>query len=138
MAYQLGTLHQDYYSPTAMEDGKFYDCRLKHELELMETVGHWMQKPVEDNLEMHGIETDRNIGHAYTTDESVSVLDLRYPEQPLDGDSINFENGLNPRLVASSLATNDTAEPVGTGQDTEQRARIAVPATRTAFCAIQR
>lgn len=85
------SVHQDYYSPTAMEDG------------------HWMQKPVEDNLEMHGIETDRNIGHAYTTDESVSVLDLRYPEQPLDGDSINFENGLNPRRMSGSSFTMSTS-----------------------------
>ncbi|ROW12419.1 hypothetical protein VMCG_00435 [Cytospora schulzeri] len=136
-----------------MEDGKFYDCRLEHELELMSAVGQWIQKPVEDNLEMHGIETDKNIGHAYTTDESIPVLDLRYPEQPLDGDSVNYENGMNPRLsyaveqelfdvfntvVSCSLTTNDTAESVGAGQDTEQRSRVAIPATRIAFCAIQR
>lgn len=68
-----------------------------------------MQKPVEDNLEMHGIDTDMSIGQAYTTDEAVPILDLRYPGQPLEGDAMNFDNGLNPRRMSGSSFTMSTS-----------------------------
>ncbi|KUI62155.1 Meiotic expression up-regulated protein 26 [Cytospora mali] len=85
------SVHQEFYSPTTMEHGQ------------------WMQKPVEDNLEMHGIEADGSIGHAYSTDEAIPVLDLRYPEQALDGESMHFEHGLNPRRMSGSSFTMSTS-----------------------------
>ncbi|KAI3400922.1 hypothetical protein diail_1129 [Diaporthe ilicicola] len=85
------SVHQEFYPPTTLENG------------------HWMQKPVEDNLEMHGIDTDMSIGQAYTTDEAVPILDLRYPGQPLEGDAMNFDNGLNPRRMSGSSFTMSTS-----------------------------
>lgn len=71
-------------------------------------IGQWIHKPMEDNLEMHGLEADTNIGHAYSTDESIPVLDLRYAERPLDGDAMNFENGMDPRRMSGSSFTMST------------------------------
>lgn len=68
-----------------------------------------MQKPVEDNLEMHGIDPDLTIGQAYTSDEAIPILDLRYPGQPLEGESMNFDNGLNPRRMSGSSFTLSTS-----------------------------
>lgn len=68
-----------------------------------------MQKPIDDNLEMHGIDADMSIGQAYTTDEAIPILDLRYPGQPLDGESLSFENGINPRRMSGSSFTMSTS-----------------------------
>lgn len=58
---------------------------------------------------MHGIDGDMAIGQAYTTDEAIPILDLRYPGQPLEGDSLNFENGINPRRMSGSSFTLSTS-----------------------------
>lgn len=68
-----------------------------------------MQKPMEDNLEMHGIDPEMTIGQAYTTDEAIPILDLRYPGQPLEGEAMNFENGINPRRMSGSSFTLSTS-----------------------------
>ncbi|ROW04613.1 hypothetical protein VPNG_07450 [Cytospora leucostoma] len=85
------SVHQGFYSPTTMENEQ------------------WIQKPMEDNLEMHGLEIDTNIGHAYTTDESIPIHDLRYTEHPLEGDSMNFKTGLDPRRMSGSSFTMSTS-----------------------------
>ncbi|KAJ1305042.1 hypothetical protein OPQ81_000082 [Rhizoctonia solani] len=43
----------------------------------------WMVKPMEDSLEMHGIDAEMAIGQAYTADEAIPILDLRYPDSLL-------------------------------------------------------
>ncbi len=72
-----------------------------------------MQKPCDDNLELH-IDTEMGIGQAYTTDEAIPILDLRYPGPPMDnGESLNFDGGLHPRRMSgSSLHHVDVGRPV--------------------------
>ncbi|EOO04118.1 hypothetical protein UCRPA7_350 [Phaeoacremonium minimum UCRPA7] len=70
---------------------------------------NWVQKPCEDNLEMHGIDNEMNIGQAYTTDEAIPILDLRYSGPPMEGDSLHFDSGLNPRRMSGSSFTMSTS-----------------------------
>lgn len=108
------SVHQEFYPPTTMESGMLPPSsppRVSTHWKSMltATAGQWMQKPMEDNLEMHGIDPEMTIGQAYTTDEAIPILDLRYPGQPLEGDSMNFENGINPRRMSGSSFTLSTS-----------------------------
>lgn len=103
------SVQQEYCSPTSMGNGEYSDHLLEQEQGLMAVVGQWVQKPMEDSLEIHSMDTDANIGHAYTTDESIPILELRYHEQPLEGDPMNFENGLNLRRMSGSSFTMSTS-----------------------------
>ncbi|KAJ6446655.1 PHD finger domain-containingprotein [Purpureocillium lavendulum] len=44
---------------------------------------HWAQKSCDSGLDFQGLEVDGPIGQAYTTDEAMPIIDLRYPNQPL-------------------------------------------------------
>lgn len=106
------SVHQEFYPPTTMENGTYRGSRTSRALpssRLTRFAGQWMQKPVEDSLEMHGIDPDLTIGQAYTSDEAIPILDLRYPGQPLEGESMNFDNGLNPRRMSGSSFTLSTS-----------------------------
>lgn len=104
------SVHQEFYPPTTMESGaSSYPPVYPDKPKLTAATGQWMQKPMEDNLEMHGIDPDMTIGQAYTTDEAIPILDLRYPGQPLESDSMNFENGINPRRMSGSSFTLSTS-----------------------------
>ncbi len=48
---------------------------------LMHPSDSWVQKPCDDNLELH-LDSEMNIGQAYTTDEAIPILDLRYSGPP--------------------------------------------------------
>ncbi|OIW32971.1 hypothetical protein CONLIGDRAFT_676791 [Coniochaeta ligniaria NRRL 30616] len=85
------SVHQDFYPATTMDNNT------------------WTQKPCEDSLEMHGLDNEMNIGQAYTTDEAIPILDLRYPGQPLEGDSMNFDGSMNPRRMSGSSFTMSTS-----------------------------
>lgn len=85
------SVHQDFYPATTMDNNT------------------WAQKPCEDTLEMHGLDNEMNIGQAYTTDEAIPILDLRYPGQPLEGDSMNFDGSMNPRRMSGSSFTMSTS-----------------------------
>ncbi|KAK4216059.1 meiotic expression up-regulated protein 26 [Rhypophila decipiens] len=86
------SVHQDYYPATTMENNS------------------WVQKPCDDSLELHGLDSDMNIGQAYTTDEAIPILDLRYPGQPMEGDSMPFDgSSLNQRRMSGSSFTMSTS-----------------------------
>ncbi|KAJ9137250.1 Meiotic expression up-regulated protein 26 [Pleurostoma richardsiae] len=85
------SVHQEFYPTTTMESNT------------------WIQKPGEDNLEMHGIDSEMNIGQAYTADEAIPILDLRYSGPPMEGDQLNFDGALNPRRMSGSSFTMSTS-----------------------------
>ncbi|KAM7192686.1 meiotic expression up-regulated protein 26 [Naviculisporaceae sp. PSN 640] len=86
------SVHQDYYPATTMESNT------------------WVQKPCDDSLELHGLDSDMNIGQAYTTDEAIPILDLRYSGQPMDGESMPFDgSALNQRRMSGSSFTMSTS-----------------------------
>ncbi|KAH8894792.1 hypothetical protein GQ53DRAFT_762206 [Thozetella sp. PMI_491] len=86
------SVHEQFYPATTMEQN------------------NWAQKPCEDNLEIHGLDSEMNIGQAYTTDEAIPILDLRYSGPPVDGESMTFDSSsLNPRRMSGSSFTMSTS-----------------------------
>ncbi|KAK0722725.1 hypothetical protein B0T26DRAFT_739857 [Lasiosphaeria miniovina] len=103
------SVHQNFYPPTSMESSECFG-RPGKVGGLTVLSGTWAQKPCDDGLEIPGLEGDMGaIGQAYTTDEAIPILDLRYPGHHLDGDSMAFDNGLNPRRMSGSSFTVSTS-----------------------------
>ncbi|KAH9906165.1 hypothetical protein F4778DRAFT_634912 [Xylariomycetidae sp. FL2044] len=84
------SMHQDYYPMTTMGGNP------------------WGSKPCDDSLEVPNLDADMGIGQAYTTDEAIPVLDLRYPGSHMDSESMPFETGLNARRMSGSSFTMST------------------------------
>lgn len=68
----------------------------------------WGSKPCEDNLEVHHLDTDMAIGQAFTTDEAIPILDLRYSNSQVDNEAVNLESGTQPRRMSGSSFTMST------------------------------
>ncbi|KAH8848158.1 hypothetical protein MCOR02_009633 [Pyricularia oryzae] len=85
------SVHQEFYPPTTMESS------------------NWMQKPCEENLEFHGLENEMSIGQAYTTDEAIPILDLRYPGAQVENEPVPFDHNINPRRMSGSSFTMSTS-----------------------------
>lgn len=102
-------VHQEYYPVTTMESSEYYGLRgLGGGLTVLPDT--WAQKPCDDTLEIAGLENDMSIGQAYTTDEAIPILDLRYQGPPMDGDSLPYDNGLqHPRRMSGSSFTVSTS-----------------------------
>ncbi|KAI2639778.1 hypothetical protein GGS26DRAFT_284279 [Hypomontagnella submonticulosa] len=83
------SMHQDFYPVTTMDSP-------------------WGPKPCEDHLEMPGLDVDMSIGQAYTTDEAIPIIDLRYSGPQMDHESMGFESGLNHRRMSGSSFTVST------------------------------
>ncbi|KAK4190347.1 hypothetical protein QBC35DRAFT_513286 [Podospora australis] len=108
------SVHTDYYPVTTMESSESLGgyCGVEGLTVLSDS---WAQKPCDDTFEIHGLDSDLNIGQAYTTDEAIPILDLRYPGPPVDGETNNFDGGggggggLNPRRMSGSSFTVSTS-----------------------------
>ncbi|KLU83977.1 hypothetical protein MAPG_03026 [Magnaporthiopsis poae ATCC 64411] len=84
------SVHQDFYPPTSMESSS------------------WVQKPCGDeNIDIQGLEGDM-IGQAYTADEAIPILDLRYPNSQMEGESMNFDQSMSTRRMSGSSFTMST------------------------------
>lgn len=103
------SVHQDFYPATTMDNSEPVIGEGYTGARLTVLLDTWAQKPCEDTLEMHGLDNEMNIGQAYTTDEAIPILDLRYPGQPLEGDSMNFDGSMNPRRMSGSSFTMSTS-----------------------------
>lgn len=103
------SVHQDFYPPTTMENSEQPSHGSGDVAWLTRLPDTWTQKPCEDNLEMHGIDSEMNIGQAYTTDEAIPILDLRYTSSSMEGEQLNFDNNLNPRRMSGSSFTMSTS-----------------------------
>jgi hypothetical protein len=57
---------------------------------------------------MQNLDTEMGMGQAYTTDESVPILDLRYSAPGTDNDSLTFENPYAARRMSGSSFTLST------------------------------
>ncbi len=108
------SVHQEFYPPTTLEGSKptpvtRFSAVFSEFLPSTDPIARtWTQKPCDDSLELQ-LDSDMNIGQAYTTDEAIPILDLRYSSgAPMDGDTLNFEGGLNPRRLSGSSFTMST------------------------------
>ena len=106
------SVHEQFYPATSMEQSKCCRHRRNVAEEGLTTLllDTWAQKPCDDNLEIHGLDGEMNIGQAYTTDEAIPILDLRYSGPPVDADSLTFDSSsLNPRRMSGSSFTMSTS-----------------------------
>ncbi|EFX00066.1 hypothetical protein CMQ_7068 [Grosmannia clavigera kw1407] len=71
--------------------------------------GNWIQKPCDDSLDFH-LDGEMGLGQAYTTDEAIPILDLRYAGgAAMDGEGLTFDSGLRPRRMSGSSFTMSTS-----------------------------
>ncbi|KAH8673746.1 hypothetical protein BX600DRAFT_214585 [Xylariales sp. PMI_506] len=86
------SVHQDFYPSNTVEGNP------------------WALKTCEDSLEAHGLETEMSIGQAITTDESIPILDLRYPGTSVEHEGgMHFESGIAARRMSGSSFTVSTS-----------------------------
>ncbi|EPE05860.1 fungal protein [Ophiostoma piceae UAMH 11346] len=88
------SVHQDFYPMTTMDTG----------------MGNSWQKTCDDSLDLQ-MDSDMGIGQAYTTDEAIPILNLRYSSgAPMDGEPLHYEgSGMNPRRLSGSSFTMSTS-----------------------------
>ncbi|KAH7329356.1 hypothetical protein B0I35DRAFT_404596 [Stachybotrys elegans] len=84
------SMHQDMCPPTS-DDKSF-----------------WTQRPYEDSFDMHNLDSDMPIGQAYTTDEAISVFDLKYTNTQ-DKEYSNVDGNVDPRRFSGSSFTVSTS-----------------------------
>ncbi|KAI4870803.1 hypothetical protein F4820DRAFT_442672 [Hypoxylon rubiginosum] len=84
------SMHQDYYPVTTMDSSP------------------WGSKPCEDHFEIPNLDVDMSIGQAFTTDEAIPIIDLRYSGPHMDHEAMGFESNMNPRRMSGSSFTVST------------------------------
>ncbi|KAI1102978.1 hypothetical protein F4804DRAFT_247992 [Jackrogersella minutella] len=84
------SMHQDFYPVTTMDSSP------------------WGPKPCEDHFEIPNLDVDMSIGQAYTTDEAIPIIDLRYSGPHMDNETVGFESAMNPRRMSGSSFTVST------------------------------
>ncbi|KAI0480209.1 hypothetical protein GGR56DRAFT_259220 [Xylariaceae sp. FL0804] len=103
------SMHQDFYPVTTMDSRESIWAGTESAL----TYGAepWGAKPCEDQLEFAALDGDMSIGQAYTADEAIPILDLRYPGSQMDNDHHpSLEPGLKPRRMSGSSFTMSTTD----------------------------
>lgn len=69
---------------------------------------NWNTKTCDDGMDLHGLDTDMNMGQAYTTDEAVPILDLRYSGPGMDSDRLSLDQSYSSRRMSGSSFTMST------------------------------
>ncbi|KAF4580964.1 Meiotic expression up-regulated protein 26 [Ophiocordyceps camponoti-floridani] len=73
----------------------------------MSNGNEWPHKSVEDN--MGAMEQEGPIGQAYTTDDAVPMLDLRYPGAAQEEQTLNMDGSIRRRRMSGSSLTTSGA-----------------------------
>ncbi|KAG9244868.1 hypothetical protein BJ878DRAFT_48262 [Calycina marina] len=81
---QTYSVQQDFYPPTIG----------KH---------NWTQKNCEETIDIHQLDSDMHMSQAYTNDETVPILDLRYSQSTAEGDRSTFDQYSSRRMSGSSF-----------------------------------
>ncbi|KAI1485799.1 hypothetical protein F5X96DRAFT_682528 [Biscogniauxia mediterranea] len=85
------SMHQDFYPVATMDQNS------------------WATKPCEETMEFPHLETEVHIGQAYTTDEAIPILDLRYAGHQMGNEPMGMESSLNQRRMSGSSFTMSTS-----------------------------
>ncbi|PTB66322.1 hypothetical protein BBK36DRAFT_1200701 [Trichoderma citrinoviride] len=104
------TMAQGLYPLNAMMAGEV--PRDANSFGLSDASNRWAQKPLPDNFEQHSVlDPETPIGQAYTTDDTVPILDLRYTTPSHDNaDQFNHDGSVaSHRMSGSSFAMSDMA-----------------------------
>ncbi|KAJ5038283.1 uncharacterized protein L3040_007150 [Drepanopeziza brunnea f. sp. 'multigermtubi'] len=108
---QTYSVQQDFYSATPNAESRSEAQRAgPYDNQYVNCVPDgWNTKSCDDGIEFHGLDTDMNMGQAYTSDESAQILDLRYPSHVMDGDQLNLEQSYGSRRMSGSSFTMSTS-----------------------------
>lgn len=87
---QTYAVQQDFYPPSSMEEH------------------NWNTKSCDEGIDLQSLDTDMNMGQAYTTDEAVPILDLRYPGPGMDSDRLSLDQSYSSRRMSGSSFTMST------------------------------
>lgn len=101
------SVHQDFYPASTMGNSECLDRQVPIE-ELTVVPGTWVQKPCDGGFDILGLDSEVNIGQAYTTDEAVQIVDLRGCGPPMDGDRMGFDQAMHQRRMSGSSFTVST------------------------------
>ncbi|TWU75811.1 hypothetical protein ED733_004376 [Metarhizium rileyi] len=76
--------------------------------------GHnrWNHTSCGEILDFQNLDTEGAIGQAYTADEAVPIIDLRYPNHPHDAANLNMEGAIKQRRLSNSSLAVSTSEPM--------------------------
>ncbi|QPH02266.1 hypothetical protein C2857_006475 [Epichloe festucae Fl1] len=74
--------------------------------------GSWNQPSCGEILDFQGLDTEGPIGQAYTTDETVPIIDLRFSNQQQDSDNLDSEGRMNKRRFSGSSLAVSSCEPL--------------------------
>jgi len=100
------SMHQNFYPNMGMDNSEFNHTG---DVWLLTTaIDSWASKPCEDSLEIPQLDGDMTIGQAFTTDEAIPILDLRYSNTQVENETFSFESGLKPRRMSGSSFTMST------------------------------
>jgi len=93
-----------------MNDGLSQTYTVQQDFYPSTTVGNngWNQKSCDEGIDLQSLDTDMNMGQAYTTDEAVPILDLRYSGTGMDSDRLSLEQPFNSRRLSGSSFTMST------------------------------
>ncbi|KAI1337940.1 hypothetical protein F5Y15DRAFT_138476 [Xylariaceae sp. FL0016] len=84
------SMHQDFYPMSTMDHNP------------------WGVKACDDNLDVPHLDADMGIGQAYTSDEAIPILDLRFAGNQMDNDPLGFDAGMKQRRMSGSSFTMST------------------------------
>lgn len=104
------SMHQELYSMNNSMEHSMFLVFLSKEEPANRSTDHWLMKPCDESLDMHNLDHEVNIGQAFTTDEAIPILDLRYnngynPEHS----PMPFEPAIKPRRMSGSSFTMSTS-----------------------------
>lgn len=77
-----------------------------------DAIGGWNQTSCGEVLDFQGLDTEGPIGQAYTTDEAVPIIDLRFPNQAQETGNLNMDGALSQRRLSNSSLTVSTSGPL--------------------------
>lgn len=102
------TLAQGLYPINAMMSAEV--SRDANNFNLADASNRWAQKQLGDNFDHPVLDQDTPIGQAYTTDDAVPILDLRYTTPSHDNsDRLNLDGSVaSHRMSGSSFAMSTT------------------------------
>ncbi|KFY15792.1 hypothetical protein V491_05548 [Pseudogymnoascus sp. VKM F-3775] len=103
---QTYAIVQDFYQPSEASESRPSSMYMNQGYSQLSE--NWSNKACGDALELQQFDSESNIGQAYTTDECVPILDLRY-NSGMDNDHLSLENPYNSRRMSGSSFTMSTS-----------------------------
>lgn len=107
---QTYSVQQDFYPTSSVGERKLASSiHAKSKTQTDHTLDNWNTKACDEGIDeqkWQSLDTDMHMGNAYSTDEAVPILDLRYPGPGMDSDRLSMD--FNSRRLSGSSFTMST------------------------------